>query len=171
MSHICSSRLVKSGKCDHLLTPRPSLDRALDLSMEVARQIAALPVRRGTQGSLLVLLVTSRESGRWVIPKGWPWPDREEWASAAEEAREEAGILGKADQKSIGSFRYHKRQPIGTLLVDVTVYRFEVTEQLATWPECEERQRSWFSLTEAAAVVAEPELQELIRRLASEATA
>ena len=139
--------------------------------MEVARQIAALPVHRDTEGSLLVLLVTSRESGRWVIPKGWPWPDREDWASAAEEAREEAGVLGKADQKSIGSFRYRKRQPLGTMLVDVTVYRLEVTEQLATWPEYDERQRSWFSLTEAAAVVAEPELQELIRRLPSESTA
>jgi hypothetical protein len=57
------------------------------------------------------------------------------------------------------------------MLVDVTVYRLEVTEQLATWPEHDERQRSWFSLTEAAAIVAEPELQELIRRLASESTA
>jgi 8-oxo-dGTP pyrophosphatase MutT (NUDIX family) len=133
--------------------------------MEIARQIAALPVRRGDEGSLLLLLVTTRETGRWVIPKGWPWPDREEWPSAAEEAREEAGVLGKADHKSIGSFRYRKRQPIGTMLVDVTVYRLEVTEQLEAWPECEERQRSWFSLTEAAALVAEPELQELIRRL------
>jgi 8-oxo-dGTP pyrophosphatase MutT (NUDIX family) len=139
--------------------------------MEVARQIAALPVRRGTEGSFLVLLVTSRETGRWVIPKGWPWPDREEWASAAEEAWEEAGVLGKADQVSIGSYRYRKRQPLGTMLVDVTVYRLEVTEQLAIWPECEERQRSWFGPTEAAAVVAEPGLQELIRRLASESTA
>jgi len=118
--------------------------------MEIARQIADLPVRRGGEGSFRVLLVTSRESGRWVVPKGWPWPDREEWVSAAEEAREEAGVLGIADPKSIGSFRYRKRRPMDTMLVDVTVYRLDVTEQLATWPECEERRRSWFTLIEAA---------------------
>ena len=139
--------------------------------MEIARQIADLPVRRGGEGSFRVLLVTSRESGRWVVPKGWPWPDREEWVSAAEEAREEAGVLGIADPKSIGSFRYRKRRPMDTMLVDVTVYRLDVTEQLATWPECEERRRSWFPLIEAAAVVAEPELQDLIRRLAIDAIA
>ena len=69
--------------------------------MDFARQIAALPVRREADGSLLVLLVTSRDRRRWVIPKGWPWPDREDCVAAAEEAREEAGVLGRA--QSIGS--------------------------------------------------------------------
>jgi ADP-ribose pyrophosphatase YjhB (NUDIX family) len=138
--------------------------------MGFARQIAALPVRQGDDGLLLVLLVTSRETGRWVLPKGWPWADCEEWVSAAEEAREEAGVLGTTDPASIGSFRYDKHVPMGAVSIQVTVYRLEVTEELAVWPECAERQRSWFTLTEAAAAVAEPELQDLIRRLATHST-
>ena len=133
--------------------------------MEITRQIAALPVRQRNDGLLLVLLVTSRETGRWVIPKGWPWPDREEWVSAAEEAREEAGVLGWTHPTSIGIFTYDKRRPTGAVPVRVTVYRLEVTEELATWPECNERQRCWFTLSEAAAAVAEPELRTLITEL------
>jgi 8-oxo-dGTP pyrophosphatase MutT (NUDIX family) len=135
--------------------------------MEIARQIAALPVRRRRDGLLLVLLVTSRETGRWVIPKGWPWPDREDWIAAAEEAREEAGVLGTTLPASIGTFTYHKRQPSGTLPVQVAVYRLEVTEELATWPECNQRRRSWFTLPEAAAAVLEPGLRDLIIQLPS----
>jgi 8-oxo-dGTP pyrophosphatase MutT (NUDIX family) len=133
--------------------------------MAITRQIAALPFRQRGDGCLLVLLVTSRETGRWVIPKGWPRPDREDWLSATEEAREEAGVIGKADPTSIGSFTYHKRQTTGTIQVQVAVYRLEVTEELAAWPECNERQRCWFSLSEAAAAVAEPELRVLITEL------
>jgi 8-oxo-dGTP pyrophosphatase MutT (NUDIX family) len=72
--------------------------------MELARQIAALPVRYGRDGLVLVLLVTSRETGRWVLPKGCPWPHCEEWMSAAEEAREEAGVVGTIHPASIGSY-------------------------------------------------------------------
>jgi hypothetical protein len=117
--------------------------------MEITRQIAAVPVRRRDVGLLLVLLVTSRQTGRWVIPKGWPWPDREWWMSAAEEAFEEAGIIGRTHPTRIGTFTYDK---------------LEVTEELAAWPECNERQRCWFTLSEAAAAVTEPELRVLITK-------
>jgi len=133
--------------------------------MRLARQIAALPVRHNHDGLVVVLLVTSRQTGRWVIPKGWPWPDREEWISAAEEAREEAGVLGTMHPTRIGSYKYDKRQPTGVLPVHVTVFRLEVTAELATWPECDQRKRCWFSRTEAAAAVEEPELQNLIMQL------
>ena len=133
--------------------------------MEITRQIAAVPVRQRDDGLLLVLLVTSRETGRWVIPKGWPWPDREEWMSAAEEAREEAGVIGRTHPTSIGTFTYDKHRPTGAVRVQVTVYRLEVTEELVAWPECNERQRCWFTLSEAAAAVAEPELQVLMTEL------
>jgi 8-oxo-dGTP pyrophosphatase MutT (NUDIX family) len=133
--------------------------------MELARQIAALPVHYRNDGTVHVLLVTSRETGRWVIPKGWPWPDCEEWMGAAEEAREEAGVLGTTHPTSIGSYTYNKRRATGAVAVHVTVYRLEVTEELATWPQCHQRKRSWFTMPEAAAVVEEPELQALIREL------
>ena len=110
--------------------------------MELARQIAALPVRHWHDGSLLVLLITSRGTGRWLIPKGWPWPDCEEWVTAREEAREEAGVLGKTHPESIGSYTYDKRGRTGVVPVQVTVYRLDVTEELATWPECDQRRRS-----------------------------
>jgi 8-oxo-dGTP pyrophosphatase MutT (NUDIX family) len=142
-----------------------SMNRGKYSQMKLARQIAALPVRYTHDGLVLVLLVTSRETARWVIPKGWPWPDCEEWISAAEEAREEAGVLGMIHPASIGSYQYDKRQPTGALAVHVTVFRLEVTEELAAWPEGNQRKRSWFSLTEAAAVVEEPDLQNLIRQL------
>ena len=85
--------------------------------------------------------------------------------SASEEAREEAGVLGWTHPTSIGIFTYDKRRPTGAVPVRVTVYRLEVTEELATWPECNERQRSWFTPSEAAAAVTEPELRVLITEL------
>jgi hypothetical protein len=85
--------------------------------------------------------------------------------SAAEEAREEAGVLGRTHPTSIGVFTYDKRRPTGAVPVQVAVYRLEVTEELATWPECSERQRCWFTLSEAAAAVMEPELRVLITEL------
>ena len=132
--------------------------------MEFARQVAALPVRRNPDGSLSVLLVTSRQTRRWVIPKGWPWPDREDHVAAAGEAHEEAGVLGVARAESIGCYTYRKRRPAGAIAIRVYVYLLEVVEELGNWPESDERQRAWFALTDAAAKVDEPELRDLVRQ-------
>ena len=134
--------------------------------MQTTRQVAALPVRRNCDGSLSVLLVTSRETRRWVIPKGWPWPDREDHIAAAEEAREEAGVLGLAVPESIGSFTYRKRRADGPVDVQVQVYLLEVTQELAAWPEGDQRDRLWLGLREAAAKVEEPELRALLLQIA-----
>ena len=67
--------------------------------MDEAKQVAALPVRRGEDGSLEVLLVTSRETGRWVIPKGWPSKRLSDREAAAREARQEAGVTGTIKNK------------------------------------------------------------------------
>ena len=138
--------------------------------MDFARQVAALPVRRQPDGSLWVLLVTSRETKRWVIPKGWPWPDLEDCSAAAEEAREEAGVVGQAHVESIGFYTYVKRRPTGPIPVRVTVYLLEVAEELTSWPEPDQRQRSWFEISAAAAAVEEPELTELLLQYASGTT-
>lgn len=129
---------------------------------EFSRQVGALPVRRGPDGSLLVLLVTTLQTRRWIIPKGWPWPGQQDCASAAAEAREEAGVLGEAKAASIGSFTYEKRRPSGGVPVRVAVYLLEVEEELETWPECERRQRAWFTLGDAAEAVRDPELSALL---------
>jgi 8-oxo-dGTP pyrophosphatase MutT (NUDIX family) len=137
--------------------------------MDSAKQIGALPVRRNGDGSLEVLLVTTRKSRRWVIPKGWPWPDTPDPASAAGEAREEAGVVGEPEVESIGSFVYAKRRRSGIVPVRVAVYLIEVQDELDRWPEQEQRQRAWFTVAEAAAAVEEPDLRALIERLADAA--
>lgn len=130
--------------------------------IELSRQVGALPVRRGPDGALLVMLVTTLQTQRWIIPKGWPWPDQQDYLAAAAEAREEAGVLGEAHAGSIGFFTYEKRRQSGSVPVRVSVYLLEVREELETWPECNRRQRAWFTLSDAAAAVREPELRDLL---------
>ena len=131
--------------------------------MELARQVAALPIRREADGSVRVLLVTSRKTKRWVIPKGWPWPDCEDCEAAAQEAREEAGVLGRIQPQPLGSFVYEKRRSSGPELVRADVYVIVVASLLDSWPEQAERERAWFSLQHAADAVSDYELRELLR--------
>jgi predicted phosphate transport protein (TIGR00153 family) len=132
------------------------------------RQIAALPYR--IDGDALdaparILLVTSRGTGRWVLPKGNVIRDLSPHASAAAEAEEEAGILGLACPTSIGSYSYRKTRKSGaSLKAEVDVFPILVTEELDEWEEQEFRERRWFSLAEAAEAVNEPDLKVLIRQ-------
>jgi 8-oxo-dGTP pyrophosphatase MutT (NUDIX family) len=139
-------------------------------AMQVARQIGALPLRREADGTQFVLLITSRDTRRWIIPKGWPWPEAEDWIAATQEAREEAGIVGRVQQDAIGSFTYEKRHPKGPMLVRVTVYLLEVAGMLEDWPEKSERERAWFTLADAARAVTEPELAALLNGLVPSAS-
>ena len=131
------------------------------------RQVAAIPVRRRGDGNLEVLLVTSRETRRWIVPKGWPWPEVPGHEAAAAEAWEEAGVRGRILADKLGSFTYDKRRDGILLTVNVVVYLLEVTEEEHTWPEMEERQRAWFSPAAAAQAVVEPELKLLLQALAA----
>lgn len=130
--------------------------------MSKHHQVAALPVRRRTASSIEVLLITSRETGRWVIPKGWPWPKASDHQAAAGEAWEEAGVRGRISRNRIGKFHYAKRQNGGSQIVEVSVYLLEVTEIVDDWPETNERRRKWVTPRQAAALVDEPELKELL---------
>lgn len=134
--------------------------------MDEAKQVAALPVRRGEDGSLEVLLVTSRETGRWVIPKGWPSKRLSDREAAAREARQEAGVIGTIKNKPIGAFRYRKVEPEGTRLLAVTVYLLKVEREKKRWPEQDQRKRTWFTAEAAARRVREPSLRKLIREVA-----
>ena len=140
------------------------LNEAPPVHGEQARnQIAALPWRRGKKG-LEILLISSRETKRWVIPKGWPMKGRKLHAAAAQEAKEEAGLLGKILKDPIGYFHYVKNMPNGAaLLCRVDVFPLQVEKQLKSWPEREQRVTRWFPLEEAAELVREPELIALIR--------
>ena len=138
----------------------------MNAGMEFARQVGALPVRRAPDGTLLVLLVTTLQTQRWIIPKGWPWPGEQDYTAAAEEAREEAGVLGEPKASQLRHL--HLREAAsrrGLVPVRVTVYLLEVREELEIWPECERRQRAWFTPGEAAAAVQEPELRDLLLQL------
>ncbi|WP_223176652.1 DUF47 family protein [Sphingomonas hominis] len=114
-----------------------------------------------------VLLVTSRGTGRWVIPKGNIGPGSTLPAAAAQEAEEEAGVCGALCPVPLGAYRYRKRRGSGaSLMIDVDVFPLAVTQELPTWKEQGERERRWFSLAEAAERVDEPDLRELIRSFA-----
>ncbi len=111
-----------------------------------------------------VLLVTSRENKRWVIPKGNPTSGMVAHRAAAQEAREEAGVLGLVCPTPLGSYRYRKRRTNGaSLMVDVDVFPLAVNRELDTWKEQSQRERRWFSLPEAARAVDESDLRDLIR--------
>jgi 8-oxo-dGTP pyrophosphatase MutT (NUDIX family) len=129
--------------------------------VEPKTQYAALPWRSGKK--LEVMLVSSRETRRWVIPKGWPMKARKPHATAAIEALQEAGLLGKIEKTTIGAYHYHKRLKNGAvLLCRVDVFPLRVTRQRKSWPEKRQRITKWFPHTEAALLVHEPELARLI---------
>jgi 8-oxo-dGTP pyrophosphatase MutT (NUDIX family) len=128
-----------------------------------AHQVGALPWRR-VDGALQVLLVTSRETRRWVAPKGWPMPYKSDAEAAATEAWEEAGVKGLIASAPIGGYSYAKRLKDGSdRRCRVKVYPLEVTVMRDHWPEAAERARRWFPPAEAADLVAEPELAAILR--------
>lgn len=131
-------------------------------------QYGALCWRRA-RGKVDVLLVTSRETGRWVIPKGWPVEHMTPEASAAREAWEEAGVKGEVTATCLGVFAYdkvidHHLPGPPTLPCIVTVFPLRVTRQNRSFPEAGQRRMKWFPLEKAARKVDEPELQALIAR-------
>jgi two-component system phosphate regulon sensor histidine kinase PhoR len=132
----------------------------------VLTQFGVIPVRSGAEGGLEVLLITSRETRRWVVPRGNPIPGKSPAESAAQEAYEEAGIVGTVDPEPVGRYFYRKRRRTGALLpAEVQLFRMQVDEEREDWPERGERERRWFAPQEAAAAVAESELAEMIRAL------
>lgn len=140
------------------------LDERTRRTPEVAEleQYAALPYML-LDGGVRVCLITSRGTRRWVIPKGWPKPPRQPYQQAAREAIEEAGLVGEIASEPIGSYTYRKRLHFfATRLCRVSVYPLLVTKQQAEWREQDERERNWVSAEEAAGMVQEPELGELL---------
>jgi len=130
------------------------------------RQYAALPWRDTGHG-IEVLLITSRETRRWVIPKGWPMPGLTPVEAAAREAFEEAGAGGVVSRNPIGRYAYDKRMKDGSILpVEVEVYGLEAMVRHPSWPEQGQRSERWFRPAEAVELVAEPGLKKIIQSLA-----
>ncbi|MSU90951.1 NUDIX domain-containing protein [Rhodobacteraceae bacterium 2CG4] len=134
---------------------------------KLGKQIAALPIGRDKKGRLRVLMVTSRDTGRWVVPKGWMMEGTEPWAAAEIEALEEAGAIGYIATESIGVYHYDKILDNGERLpCRVHVYPMMIEKLRRDWKERRQRTRRWFSPASAAKRVDEPELAELLRGLA-----
>jgi len=133
----------------------------------VRRQCGAIPIIVQADGQLMVLLVTSRETSRWVIPKGWTATKLTDAKAAAREAFEEAGVLDQITSDTpLGTYRYEKRLGLSRIVTcEVSVFLLRVTEQLETWPEKEKRRTKWLRPAEAASLVKEPELANILLNL------
>jgi 8-oxo-dGTP pyrophosphatase MutT (NUDIX family) len=138
--------------------------------LRLRQQYAALPLSVGEDGQRRVLLLTSRETRRWVIPKGWAEKGVPPHALAAKEAYEEAGLKGEIGHEPLGTYRYAKllrrRKTARTVECEVTVFPLSVSRQLAKWPEKGQRETRWFTAAEAATLVEEDGLVRLLLDLA-----
>lgn len=131
-------------------------------------QVAAL-CHREKRGERQFLLITSRDTKRWIIPKGWPIRGLEAHEAALQEAWEEAGVkTGHADTDPEGTYTYQKRQNTGwSFPVETLVYAVEVEELSKDYPEAGQRTREWVSAEAAAEMVDEPELKQIFQSQAA----
>lgn len=130
---------------------------------DVRSQFAALCYRM-RKGEPEVLLITSRGSQRWIIPKGWPMAERTPAKAALQEAWEEAGVKGRVFDRCLGLFSYTKDiSETESLPCVALVYPVFVTSLEKDYPEKGERRRKWFSPKKAAGKVAEPELKKILK--------
>jgi len=129
---------------------------------DVRTQFGALCYRI-RDGKVQILLITSRGSGRWIIPKGWPMDGETPAKAAATEAFEEAGVEGKVSNICLGIYSYSKDLPKSdNTPIVVAVFPFKVKNMLKKYPEAGQRKRKWVSINKAAALISEPELAPLI---------
>jgi 8-oxo-dGTP pyrophosphatase MutT (NUDIX family) len=137
-------------------------DHLVDGTAPLAEQIAAVCWRKN-RGKVEILLITSRDTGRWVIPKGWKMADCSDATAAKTEAWQEAGVEGDISAAPLGQFDYDKvLRPGAIKRCRVEVFGLRVKSMKDRFPERKERSRKWFTLERAARKVAEPELRELI---------
>ena len=129
---------------------------------DIRTQFGALCFRKKA-GEIEVLLITSRETQRWVVPKGWPMPGMSPVETAETEAWEEAGVRGRMGQRSLGLYTYTKvlDRQVGLPCI-VALFPLQVRDLAKTFPERRQRRRKWFPLKKAATKVDEPELAALI---------
>ncbi|MDF1728046.1 MAG: NUDIX hydrolase [Sulfitobacter sp.] len=129
-------------------------------------QVAALCYKETKDGKR-VLLITSRDTGRWIVPKGWPMKGKEDHEAALQEAWEEAGVRrADIEEDPVGYYDYDKGLEDGDAVpVRAQVYLTKVRNLSNDYPEVEERERAWVSPQEAANLVDEPDLKEILRDL------
>lgn len=153
-------RVLKSWKelsrvCGRVLAPM--------WSRPTEQQVGALCFRRGKDG-VEILLITSRDTGRWIPPKGWPMAEQSAPEVARIEAWEEAGVRPKSvSREPVGYFHYQKALEDGARVpCRVALYAVEVASLAKKYPEMDDRNRNWFKQAEAARLVGDPGLDRLI---------
>ncbi|WP_306118222.1 MULTISPECIES: NUDIX hydrolase [unclassified Roseitalea] len=151
------ARFVESLRRAFSADSAPASDEA------VSRQAAAL-VWRHRKNRLEILLITSRGTGRWILPKGWIEGAETAAQAAIREAWEEAGIEGTLSDAPLGSYRYDKldADDASSTPCRVDVFALRMDRQAKNWPERGERERKWTTAGKAARLVEEPELAALI---------
>ncbi|RME15090.1 MAG: NUDIX domain-containing protein [Alphaproteobacteria bacterium] len=128
----------------------------------VRSQFGALPWRI-RNGKVEILLITSRRTHRWILPKGWPMHGATPGEAAAKEAWEEAGVTGKVAEVPLGFYSYRKSHDEGEIPIIVAVFPLRVTDFHRKWPERGQRKRRWVSRKKAAKLLSEPDLRHLLR--------
>src|ERR687897_760275 len=139
------------------------LQRVINRVLKRYHQFGALPFKWDRDGSLKVMLVTTRGRKRWMIPKGWPIRGLGPHESAAREAFDEAGLVGYVHAEAVGSFQYMKRLGPGRQVrCTVEVFPLHVDHQRPHWLEKGERETRWLSPKKAASLVSEPDLKKIL---------
>jgi 8-oxo-dGTP pyrophosphatase MutT (NUDIX family) len=144
-------------------TRRTSKAKSLKRQASERHQVAALPFRRNADGAVEVLLITSRETRRFIIPKGWPMKKLADPDAAAKEALEEAGVVGIVRRKPVANYSYWKRLTRTFELVKVDVYPLRVLDQHDTWREQAVRNCGWLPPDKAWLLIDEPGLAQIVR--------
>ncbi len=158
-----------TGQTGHVRVPEPepvALEAAPSPLVADRFQVAAL-CWRGEGEKTEVLVITSRDTGRWVLPKGWIEAAEDAHDAAAREAWEEAGVEGTISDKAFGDYTYTKLVARGQdVLCHVDVFEMQVTRVAKDWPERRQRERRWVAPRKAAKLVNEPALQDILLRFA-----
>lgn len=159
---------MRSDRLKH--TPLPRLARVSEQIRDgaVITQYAAICVRQNTEtgDDPEILLITSRDTGRWIIPKGWGMGNKRPHKVAQREAWEEAGVVGRADAEPCGFYTYVKSFGKGEFAPAlVQVHMLTVSHLERKFPEKGQRVLKWFPVQEASAAVFEPELKSLLARV------
>lgn len=128
----------------------------------MATQSAAIPFRRDAEGRLEILLVTSRTRRRWILPKGRVKTGAAPHRAAAEEAYEEAGVIGTVAEHPVGTYRQAKTSRWGTVPLQVRAFPLAVDLELDVWPEMHQRERRWVRVSDADAVIEDGAIRNLI---------
>jgi 8-oxo-dGTP pyrophosphatase MutT (NUDIX family) len=136
-------------------------------------QYGALPYRFSQDAALEILLVTTRGTRRWIVPKGWPIKGLRPAESAAREAFEEAGVMRRIGPKPIGVFACDKLldEAGGTTMCEVKVYPLLVKRQSHVWPESHQRTTHWVGPSRAIAMIKEADLKKIVAAFAKRAAA